>query len=341
MKILITGVAGLLGSNLLKELLDRGHQVVGLDDFSLGHSLNVAPFLSHPCFTFVQESILNIEKLEAVSRDVEVIFHLAALKIPRYDGYLKTLEVNARGTEYVLECARKHSSRVIFASTDEVYGKNPEASFTEGSALVLGESRVERWSLAASKIYGEQLCFAYADKYNVSISILRYSGIYGPTFQLSRLSGVQDVFIYAALTGQPIPIHGDGTQSRPFTHISDAMDATLKVLETPYADGEVLNIGGGPTISVVNLAYLIWRVTGMTRKPLLRFIPYSDFSRLYEDPQHRLVEGSKARFLLGYAPKISLEEGMRLQAEWVQTHLGTIRESNPTFSLDTAPRPLP
>ena len=193
-----------------------------MDDFSLGHPLNIAPFLSHSCFTFVEESILNIEKLESVSRDVEVIFHLAALKIPRYDGYLRTLEVNARGTEHILECARKHGSRVIFASTDEVYGKNSETSFSEGSTLVLGESRVERWSLAASKIYGEHLCFAYAEKFNVPISILRYSGIYGPTFQLSRLSGVQDVFIYAALTGQPIPIHGDGTQSRPFTHISDA-----------------------------------------------------------------------------------------------------------------------
>jgi UDP-glucose 4-epimerase len=339
MKILITGAAGLLGSNLLKELLDREHQVIGLDDFSFGHSLNIAPFLSHPGFTFIQESILNIEKLESVSRDVEVIFHLAALKIPRYGGYLKTLEVNARGTEHVLECARKQGSRVIFASTDEVYGKNSESSFSEGSTMVLGESRVARWSLAASKIYGEHLCFAYAEKYHVPISILRYSGIYGPTFQLSSLSGVQDVFIYAALTGQPIPIHGDGTQSRPFTHISDAMDATLKVLDSPNADGEVLNIGGGPTISVVNLAYLIWRMTGTTRKLLLRFIPYTDFSRLYEDPQHRVVETSKARYLLDYASRISLEEGMRLQVEWIRTHLGTIQESNPTFSLDMAPHP--
>ena len=117
------------------------------------------------------------------------------------------------------------------------------------------------------------------------------------------------------------------------------MEATLKVLETPYADGELLNIGGGPTISVVNLAYLIWRVTGISRKPLLRFIPYTDFSRLYEDPQHRLIEGSKVRYLLGYAPKVRLEEGMRLQVEWVRTHLSTIQESNPTFSLDISPHP--
>ena len=151
MKILITGVAGLIGSHLLKELLKRGHRVIGLDDLSLGHPLNIAPFLTHSSFSFIEDSILNQEKLESASSDVDVIFHLAALKIPRYDGYLKTLEVNTRGTEHVLECARKHGSRVIFASTDEVYGKNPESSFSEGSALVLGESRVERWSLAASR----------------------------------------------------------------------------------------------------------------------------------------------------------------------------------------------
>ena len=335
MNILITGVAGLIGSNLIKELLERGHRVVGVDDLSLGHSLNVQPFLNNPRFTFVNGCILNAEKLESISSDVDVIFHLAALKIPRYDGYLKTLEVNVQGTENVLECARKCGARVIFASTDEVYGKNSETSFSEGSTLVLGESRVERWSLSASKMYGEHLCFAYAEKYGVSISILRYSGVYGPTFQLSRLSGVQDVFIYAALTGQAIPIHGEGTQSRPFTHISDVVSATAKVLDTPYADGEVLNIGGGPTISVVNLAYLIWRLAGISQKPSLRFVPYTDFSRRYEDPKHRAVDASKARYLLGYSPQIGLEEGMRLQVEWLQANLETIREANPLFSLDS------
>lgn len=335
MKILITGVAGLLGSNLLRELINRGHRVIGLDDFSLGHPLNIQGYLNHHLFTFANESVLNAETLESISSGVEVIFHLAALKIPRYDGYLRTLEVNVQGTENVLECARKLGARVIFASTDEVYGKNPEPIFSEGSSLVLGESRVERWSLSASKIYGEHLCFAYAEKYNVSVSILRYSGVYGPTFQLSRLSGVQDVFIYAALMGMTIPIHGDGTQSRPFTYVSDALDATLRVLETPYAENEVLNIGGGQSINVINLAYLIWRLTGISQKPSLRFIPYTDFSRLYEDPHHRLVDGSKVRYLLGHYPQVRLEEGMRLQVEWMRANLETIKNANPSFTLDS------
>ena len=335
MKILITGVAGLLGSNLLKQLLGRGHQVTGLDDLSLGHLLNIQPFLNHPLFTFINESVLDTETLESISSGVKVIFHFAALKIPRYGGYLQTLEVNVQGTENILECARKCGARVIFASTDEVYGKNSDAIFSEGSTLVLGESRIERWSLSASKIYGEHLCFAYAEKYGVSVSILRYSGVYGPTFQLSRLSGVQDVFIYAALIGKAIPIHGDGTQSRPFTYISDALDATLKVFETPYAENEILNIGGGQAVNVVNLAYLIWRLTGISQKPSLRFVPYTDFTRLYEDPHHRLVDGSKVRYLLGTSPQVGLEEGMRLQVEWMRTNLETIKNANPSFALES------
>jgi len=335
MKILITGVAGLLGSNLLKELLGRGHRVTGLDDLSLGHLLNIQPFLNHPLFTFINGSVLDTETLESISSGVKVIFHFAAFKIPRYGNYLQTLEVNVQGTENILECARKCVARVIFASTDEVYGKNSDAIFSEGSTLVLGESRIERWSLSASKIYGEHLCFAYAEKYGVSVSILRYSGVYGPTFQLSRLSGVQDVFIYAALMGKAIPIHGDGTQSRPFTYISDALDATLKVFETPYAENEILNIGGGQAVNVVNLAYLIWRLTGISQKPSLRFVPYTDFTRLYEDPHHRLVDGSKVRYLLGTSPQVGLEEGMRLQVEWMRTNLETIKNANPSFALES------
>ncbi len=334
LKILITGVAGLIGAHLLKALLSRGYEVVGIDDLSLGQSLNLEPHLDNNAFTFVRESILNRQRMEELCSEVEVIFHLAALKIPRYCEYLKTLEVNVKGTEYVLECARRRNTRVIFASTDDVYGKNPDPTFSEGSALVLGESRVNRWSSAISKIYGEHLCFGYAEKYDLPVSIIRYSGVFGPNYGLSNLSGAQDLIIYAALTGQPIPIHGDGTQMRPFTHVSDALDATLRVFDTPYANGEVINVGSASSISIINLAYLIWRLCESKRRPELRFIPYTDFSRLYEDPQHRTVEIFKARYLLGYSPKLSLEEGMRLQVEWFRANLAKIQKANPTFSLD-------
>jgi len=330
-KVLITGVAGLIGSHLAKALLDRGHDVVGVDDLSLGVRANIEPHFGSDRFRFCEDSILDPVKMNEACEGVSVIFHFAAQKIPRYGGYLKTLDVNVRGTEILLEGARRANARLIFASTDDVYGKGMEASFTEESPLVLGESRVHRWGAAASKIYGEHLCFAYAEKYGVPVAIIRYSGVYGPTHHISKLSGAQDLFIAAALSDRPIPIHGDGSQTRPFTYISDAIEATLRVFETPYADGEVINVGASAQISIVNLAYLIWRLAGVQKKPQLRFVPYTDFSRLYEDPLHRRVDVSKANYLLGYRSSVDLEEGMRLQVLWFRNNLESIRALNPEF----------
>ena len=330
-RVLITGVAGLVGSHLAKALLEKGHDVVGADDLSLGVRANIEPYLGHERFRFCQDSILNPSRMNEACEGVSVIFHLAAQKIPRYGGYLRTLDVNVKGTEIMLECARRANARLIFASTDDVYGKGSDASFTEESPLVLGESRIHRWGAAASKIYGEHLCFAYAEKYSLAVAIIRYSGVYGPVYHLSKLSGAQDLFIAAALSDRPIPIHGDGNQTRPFTYISDAIEATLKVFETPYADSEVINVGSAAQISIVNLAYLIWRLAGVQKKPQLRFVPYTDFSRLYEDPLQRRVDSSKANYLLGYRPRVDLEEGMQLQVQWFRNNLDIIRALNPEF----------
>jgi len=330
-RVLITGVAGLIGSHLAKALLDKGHDVVGVDDLSLGVRANIESYLDHERFRFYQDSILNPARMNEGCEGVSVIVHLAAQKIPRYGDYLRTLDVNVKGTEIMLECARRENARLIFASTDDVYGKGPDTSFTEESPLVLGESRVHRWGAAASKIYGEHLCFAYAEKYGIPVAIIRYSGVYGPTLHLSKLSGAQDLFIAAALSDRPIPIHGDGNQTRPFTYISDAIEATLRVFETPYADSEVINVGSSAQISIVNLAYLIWRLAGIPKKPQLRFIPYTDFSRLYQDPLQRRVDSSKANYLLGYRSRVDLEEGMKLQVQWFRNNLENIRAVNPEF----------
>jgi UDP-glucose 4-epimerase len=331
---MVTGVAGLIGSHLARALLERGHEVVGVDDFSQGRAQNLESRRGHPAFRLHEADVVDQPQLERLAAGAAVLVHLAALKIPRYEGYLKTLEVNARGTEAVLECARKEKARVVFASTDDVYGKNPDPSFSEESALVLGDSKVNRWASAVSKIYGEHLCYAYADSHGIPVSIIRYSGVYGPTYQLSRLSGPQDIFIYAALTDQPMPIHGDGTQTRPFAHVSDAVEATLRVLEAPYAEGEVVNVGAADHLSIVNLAYLVWRLAGARSRPRLRFVPYTDFSRGYEDPRQRRVDTTKAECLLGHRPAMDLTRGMQLQVEWFRQRLDRIRQANPGFSLE-------
>ena len=333
-KIVITGGAGLIGSHLSRELLDDGNQVMAVDDLSQGKVDNLKDLMEHKDFSFVQSNILDNQNLEECCSGASTIFHLAALKIPRYRGYLKTLEVNAKGTQIVLDCARKIGARVIFASTDDVYGKNPDSLVSEESSLVMGDSQITRWSSAASKIYGEHLCFGYAEKYQVPITIIRYSGVFGSTFQLSSLSGVQDLLIVSALTQRALPIHGDGTQTRPFTFIEDAIDATLRIWRTASTDGEIVNIGTGTHISIINLAYLIWRFVGINENIQLNFIPYTDFSHLYEDPRHRKIDISKAKYLFGYQPKISLENGMQMQVEWFKNNLKKIQKLNPSFSTN-------
>ena len=249
-RLVVTGVAGLIGSHLARALLERGQEVVGVDDLSLGREANLEDLRGHPSFRFHRADVRDEGRMGEAARGATTVVHLAALKIPRYDGYLKMLEVNVRGTEVVLECARREKARMVFASTDDVYGKNPDPSFGEESALVLGDSKVNRWAAAASKIYGEHLCFGFAESHAIPVSIIRYAGVYGPTYQLSKLSGPQDIFIYAALTEEPMPIHGDGTQTRPFAHVADAAEATLRVLDAPYAEGEVVNVGAAGTFVV-------------------------------------------------------------------------------------------
>jgi UDP-glucose 4-epimerase len=333
-RILVTGAAGLIGSHLVPALLERGHEVVGVDDLSLGRERNLEGVREHAAFQFHRADVVDRPQMERLAAGASIIVHLAALKIPRYDGYLKTLEVNAKGTETILECARAAKARVVFASTDDVYGKNADPTLSEESALVLGDSKVNRWAAAASKVYGEHLCFAYAESHGVPVSIVRYSGVYGPTYQLSKLSGPQDIFIFAALTSQPMPIHGDGTQTRPFAHVSDAVEATLRVLDAPHAEGEVVNVGAADHLSIVNLAYLVWRLAGARRRPQLRFVPYTDFSRGYEDPRQRRVDTTKAECLLGHRPAMELMRGMQLQVEWFRDRLDQIQAANPGFTLE-------
>ena len=315
-KVVITGAAGLLGSHLIQPLLLRGHSVVGLDNLRLGNKRNIEEFLSDSKFAFEQKDILSKEDMLKVCAGAECIIHLAAEKIPRYSSSLNTLEVNGKGTEILLEVARENGARFIFASTDEVYGKNQDLPLLEESMLVYGLSHTNRWSLAVSKMFGEHLCFAYHEMYNLPITIARYSGGYGPTYTASWANSPVNIFIEATLRGESLPIHGDGTQTRSLTYIDDLVDGTMKIFESSYVDGEILNLGSDNRISMVNLAYLVWREMGRDGKPNLQFIPYTDFSNLYEDVHHRAVNCSKAYYLLGYHPKIGLEEGVHRLVQW-------------------------
>lgn len=314
-KILITGVSGFVGSHLAKALLSRGYVVKGMDNLSQGAQRNMDSFIHHPHFSFHKGDVCDFETVEKLALDVDGIAHLAAFKIPRYGGASKTLLINTKGTENILEIGRKNKTRIVFSSTSDVYGKNPNVPFHENSDLLMGHTKIGRWAYAVSKIYDEHLCLAYKEEYAVPISIVRYFGGYGPHQHLTWWGGPQSVFIDCALKGKAIPIHGDGKQTRSFTYISDLVLGTIAALEKEEAIGEVFNIGNDREISIVELASMIWK---MIRKedPIFEFISYGNFSRQYEDVMRRIPDISKSQKILNFVAKTSLEEGLPQTIEW-------------------------
>ncbi len=309
--ILITGGAGFLGSHLSRVLLEKGYRVIVLDDLSHGNIENISDYITSPKFALYRGDVLDKNFLIEISGGVDIIVHFATYKIPREGGFLKTIEVNTKGTEIILEVAKERKISVILGSTDDVYGKNPELPFSEESALVIGNSNSIRWSDAISKIYSEQLCFAYQDAYQVPINILRFSIIYGPRQRKDWWGGPLGVFIERALKREPIPIHGDGLQVRNFVYVSDAVEGILRVIEKEEIHGEVFNIGSLDHLRILDLAFQIWSFAGNSGKPEIEFIAYPDLCQDYEDVRIRDMDLTKARYLLNYHPQIGIEEGLK------------------------------
>lgn len=313
---LITGAAGFIGSNLAKELLKRHYKVIGIDNYSQGFKRNIENLFKESAFSFHEGDVCNKELVLKLSRGVDCIVHLAAYKIPRYGNAMATLKINTKGTENVLEAARKNKCKVVFASTSDVYGKNPYLPFSEENDLLLGQTTIKRWAYAVSKIYDEHLCFAYQDEHAVPVAILRYFGGYGPNQNLTWWGGPQSVFIDCALRRKPIPVHGDGRQTRSFTYISDMIEGTISAIENEKAIGQVFNIGNKREIAIIDLAKMIWRMINSNEEPMFEFISYQSFSGKYEDVPRRVPDISKAKKLLGFEPKVELEEGLPITIEW-------------------------
>jgi UDP-glucose 4-epimerase len=315
-KILVTGAAGFIGSHLSELFVQRGYQVIGLDNLSYGSLQNLSPLLSHPKFQLVEGDVRNLNLLMEIGARIDTIVHLAAYKIPRYGNALETLDVNAKGMENVLKVAQQAGSKVIFASTSDVYGKNPDLPYSENSDFYMGSPTVRRWSYAISKILGEHLCFLYEKEYGVRVVVLRYFGSYGPKQNLSWWGGPQSIFIDAALKNKPMPIHGDGRQTRSFTYVKDTTEGTLRALENQEAIGRVINIGSTSEITILNLGNKIWKLIRGSEPPKYEFVPYRQFSGRYEDVRRRVPDIRLANEILGFYPKVSLDEGLPLTIEW-------------------------
>jgi len=321
-RVLITGVAGMIGSHLLDALLERGYTVVGIDNMSFGKLENIAHHLEHPAFSFYRVDVQDMDTLKILTRDVDTIVHLAAVKkIGEAQSSMATLTVNAKGTEHIFEAARMWGCKVVFASTSDVYGMSPDLPFREDGDLLLGPTLVRRWSYAVAKLYGEQLAFAYHADYGVPMVIVRYFGGFSPRSSFAWSGGHIPIFVRAILKDEEVPIHGDGSQTRSMAYVDDLVRGTVLAMESERAVGQVINLGNDEELSVIESARLIHRLAQTGKELKLKFIPFRAVFGEYKDIVRRIPDLSKAKALLGYQAQCTMADGIRYVIEAVRANL--------------------
>ena len=316
MRILVTGAAGFIGSHLSDALLARGHEVVGVENLSHGTQGNLSEARRSDRFELHELDVRDRDAVVALAAGSDVVVHLAALKIPRYGHSLDTVLVNVEGGRTALEAARAAGARCVMASTSDVYGKNPRIPFDEESDAVLGPPTSRRWAYAGSKLAVEHMAFGYQEEFGVGVTLLRYFGSYGERQYLDWWGGPQGVFLSAIAEGRPIEIHGDGTQTRCFIHVSDLVEATARAAETEAAAGEVLNVGTTEEIAIRDLALLMHELSGRPGPPRVELVPYEALPHRYEDVQRRVPDLAKAERILGFRPALTLREGIARLWAW-------------------------
>jgi nucleoside-diphosphate-sugar epimerase len=316
----VTGAAGFIGSHLCARLLSEGHDVVGVDDFSFGSLANLESCLENSRFRFENLDCGRRRELRSVFDGCDAIVHLAAMKIPRYGGAVRTLESNVAGVAAATSVALALDADLIVTSTSDVYGNAP-APFVEDGPIVLGPPTTRRWAYAASKLYDEHIVLALAEERGLRATILRLFNVYGPNNHLSWWGGPVVTFYEALLRGQMIDIHGDGQQVRTFTYVEDTVDALVRALRAPEARGEVINVGASSPVTILELAGLVQETLGIPQPLRARFVPYESFPGRYQDVRHRVPDVSKARRLLGFMAEVSLEDGLRRSLDWHRTLL--------------------
>ncbi|MDP1571044.1 MAG: GDP-mannose 4,6-dehydratase [Vicinamibacterales bacterium] len=308
MRVLITGGAGFIGSHLSEALLDAGHQVAVIDDLSTGSIENILHLKGRPGFESTIDTVFNDQLMAELVDRADVIFHLAAavgVKLIVQEP-VHTIETNVHGTEVVLRLAAKKKKLVFVASTSEVYGKSVHVPFREDADLVMGATSRHRWAYACSKALDEFLALAYWKQKQLPVVVVRFFNTVGPR-QTGQYGMVLPTFVRQALSGEPITVFGDGTQSRSFTDVSDVIGALLKLMVLPAAVGEVINVGNTGEVTMRGLAEKIKAATGSASEIVT--IPYDQaYEAGFEDMPRRLPDLTKIHRLIGYEPKIALDE---------------------------------
>lgn len=316
MVALVTGGAGFIGSHIAEELIKRGNRVLVIDDLSTGKRENISHLEGEEKFSFIQDTILNEPLMEKLVEECDIIYHLAAAVGVEFiiGNPVRSIEINVLGTEIVLRLAEKNKKRVIIASSSEIYGRNQKKIFQESDGRVLGTTLIHRWSYSCSKALGEFLALAYWRERRLPVIIVRLFNTCGPR-QTGNYGMVVPRFIEQAISGKPITIYGDGNQTRSFAYVSDVVNRMVSLANHHGAVGEIFNIGGEQEITISDLAKKVKRLTKSNSETVC--LPYEEvYGEGFEDMRHRIPDTTKIRNLIGYVPRVGLDDALRKTIEY-------------------------
>lgn len=311
-RCLITGGAGFIGSHLAEELVKRGHPVTIVDNFYKGKSKYHEELTGN--IPIIPISILDKNSMHELVNQHDVVFHLAAILGVKttMEKSIELIETNFDGTRNILQAALKGKKKVIFASTSEVYGKGTPP-FSEEDDRLYGATSKIRWSYAICKTLEETLCLGYALQ-GLPVTIVRYFNIYGPRAKDGAYAGVIPRFIRAALQGDDLLVYGDGKQTRCFTYVSDAVEATIAAMDEKV-NGEIINIGSEDEKSIQEVAQDIHQLTHSSSK-----IVHVPFEKVYphgfEEIPNRKPDVTKLKEMCQFHPNVSWEQGLKETIQW-------------------------
>jgi UDP-glucose 4-epimerase len=306
LRVLITGGAGFIGSHLADAYLQRGDEVLVIDDLSTGTIDNIQHLKSNPRFHYTIDSVHNQPVTAELVDQSDTVIHLAAAVGVKLivESPVRTIETNVHGTEVVLALANKKQKRVLIASTSEVYGLSADVPFREDGNLVMGATTKGRWSYACSKAIDEFLALAYWREKKLPTTIVRLFNTVGPR-QTGRYGMVIPSFVKQALAGRPITVYGDGKQTRCFGYVGDVVGALIKLMDHADSVGQVFNIGSTEEISILQLAEKVKELTESDSD--IVFVPYDDaYEEGFEDMPRRVPDTSKINALVGFKPEMTL-----------------------------------
>jgi UDP-glucose 4-epimerase len=306
MRVFITGGAGFIGSHLADHYVNAGHQVTLLDNFSTGSKSNIAHLDGK--VTTTDGDIRNVELIDQLTKDADLVLHMAAaLGVNTIlESPLESMSTNITGSEVVLNAAAKHNKRIIIASTSEIYGKNTKQPLNETDDRVVGAPQKIRWTYSDAKAIEEAMAFALHQEMKLPVTTVRLFNTVGPR-QTGRYGMVVPRFVQAALKNEALTIYGDGTQSRVFCHVADAVQAMVTMAANDETIGDVYNVGGTGEVTIKQLAEQVLKVTGSASA--ITYTPYLDaYPAGFEDIQRRVPDISKVKSAIGWVPTKDLTQ---------------------------------